>query len=129
MHNTGTNVNSITPVLIPSAIVRSPPAAAAAATSAALIEMDALGPRTRSSSRARAKLPAGPGPAPSAADRRNYALGIGLLFVVVVLWTASNFITQVRVSRTRVQHASRLPGRRRISSTRGTTNRSCACAH
>lgn len=28
--------------------------------------------------------------------RSNYAIGIGLLLVVVFLWTTSNFITQVR---------------------------------
>jgi hypothetical protein len=28
-------------------------------------------------------------------DRRNYAIGIGLLLIVVLLWTSSNFLTQV----------------------------------
>jgi solute carrier family 35, member F5 len=27
--------------------------------------------------------------------RRNYLVGIGLLLIVVFLWTASNFVTQV----------------------------------
>ena len=30
--------------------------------------------------------------------RRDYVVGIGLLLVVVFLWTSSNFITQVRVA-------------------------------
>ena len=29
------------------------------------------------------------------ASRRDYLLGIGLLLLVVLLWTSSNFITQV----------------------------------
>lgn len=29
------------------------------------------------------------------ANRRDYLLGIGLLLLVVLLWTSSNFITQV----------------------------------
>ncbi|KAI0034286.1 hypothetical protein K488DRAFT_10582, partial [Vararia minispora EC-137] len=44
----------------------------------------------RSVSRARSKSSA-----PSVQiDKKNYTVGIGLLFVVVCLWTASNFITQ-----------------------------------
>lgn len=30
--------------------------------------------------------------------RRDYLVGIGLLLVVVFLWTASNFVTQVRTT-------------------------------
>jgi len=30
-------------------------------------------------------------------SRRDYAIGIGLLLLVVFLWTASNFVTQVRL--------------------------------
>lgn len=29
--------------------------------------------------------------------KRDYVVGIGLLLIVVFLWTSSNFITQVRV--------------------------------
>lgn len=32
----------------------------------------------------------------SALSRRDYLVGIGLLMVVVFLWTSSNFVTQVR---------------------------------
>lgn len=31
-------------------------------------------------------------------DRKNYFIGIGLLLIVVLLWTLSNFVTQVRSS-------------------------------
>lgn len=35
-------------------------------------------------------------PHPSRFQRANYYLGIGLLLLVVILWTSSNFVTQVR---------------------------------
>jgi hypothetical protein len=33
---------------------------------------------------------------------RDYALGIGLLLIVVILWTSSNFVTQVDLSLSRL---------------------------
>ena len=33
----------------------------------------------------------------SALARRDYLVGIGLLLIVVFLWTASNFVTQVSI--------------------------------
>lgn len=37
-------------------------------------------------------------PPPSAMDKRNYIVGILLLLVVVLFWTLSSFLTQVRGS-------------------------------
>lgn len=62
------------------------------------IEMDTLAthPRrpSRSWSMSRGK-PVSPGPATSL-DKKDYTIGIGLLLIVVFLWTSSNFLTQVR---------------------------------
>lgn len=46
-------------------------------------------------------------------QRSRYAVGLGLLLVVVVLWTGSNFVTQVNIlvmRHFRVQRASLLSG-------------------
>ncbi|KAG5648085.1 hypothetical protein DXG03_007120 [Asterophora parasitica] len=59
--------------------------------------MDALRappPHTRSSSRQSRTRAKEPGPIQILLGQRDYALGIAILFVVVVLWTLSNFITQ-----------------------------------
>jgi hypothetical protein len=34
-------------------------------------------------------------------DRKNYAIGIGLLLTVVLLWTSSNYLTQVTLTHPR----------------------------
>lgn len=53
--------------------------------------MDALG-HDSAGVRARSKSPAaGKGPF----NKRDYAIGIVLLLMVVLLWTTSNFVTQV----------------------------------
>lgn len=38
--------------------------------------------------------------------RRDYAVGVCLLLVVVFLWTASNFVTEVRLEYDRYDHWS-----------------------
>ena len=47
-------------------------------------------PRSRSRGKSRSRALA------QMANRRDYAIGIALLLCVVVLWTTSNFVTQVR---------------------------------
>ncbi|TFY83768.1 hypothetical protein EWM64_g233 [Hericium alpestre] len=53
------------------------------------IQMESLPSRSPSEARSRDKLPL-----TRLQDRRDYAIGIGLLLVVVFLWTSSNFVTQ-----------------------------------
>lgn len=45
---------------------------------------------------------------PSKRKRREYTIGIGLLLCVVFLWTASNFVTQVREQLVYIAHCTRL---------------------
>lgn len=64
--------------------------------SADTLEMDTLG----STVHPRRSVSRGPSASPGRAlsrlkAKRDYAVGIGLLLVVVILWTASNFVTQV----------------------------------
>ncbi|ETW87333.1 hypothetical protein HETIRDRAFT_469269 [Heterobasidion irregulare TC 32-1] len=55
--------------------------------------MDALPIPSLSLSRSHSRAKS---PALHPLDKRQYALGIGLLLLVVVLWTSANFVTQVR---------------------------------
>lgn len=48
------------------------------------------------SSESSASVPADGRPRRGGPSQRDYLVGIGLLLIVVILWTASNFLTQVR---------------------------------
>lgn len=52
---------------------------------------EAASPSTESSSKARKSA------IEDIEGRRNYLVGIGLLLLVVLLWTSSSFLTQVRI--------------------------------
>lgn len=82
------------------------------------LQMDALPSLSLSRSRSRAKSPA-----LHPLDKRQYALGIGLLLLVVVLWTSANFVTQVRPS---VRPCA--PGPRAATSLRDLTFRIRTCS-
>ena len=57
-------------------------------TTSAPIEMDTLGTQVNLQIRDKAT---------QHLNRKNYFIGIGLLLIVVLLWTLSNFVTQVRL--------------------------------
>jgi hypothetical protein len=70
----------------------------------------------------------GKSPASHKLSRRDYAVGICLLLLVVFLWTTSNFVTEVRLRshRRSVQCTSRMIAPRTCT-TGDTVNLSCLC--